>query len=101
MERAPNGNYICQYNQHVECETPDCSKCGWNPEVAYRRQKQLREGLGLYDKLYKIPFTGYCEVWAKSAEEALDKADDDQMFFVHYDYGEPVCAENEEEEDNE
>ena len=101
MELAPNGKYICQFNPEIECETPDCSKCGWNPEVAYRRQKQFREGLGMHDKLYTIPFTGYCEVWAKSEEEALDKADAGKMFFAHYDYGNPVCAENEEEDDDE
>ena len=100
MELAPNGKYICQFNPEIECETPDCSKCGWNPKVAYRRQKQLREGLGLFDKKYTIPFTGYCEVWANSAEEAAQKAEDiEQQFFAHYEYGEPVCAEEEEDDE--
>lgn len=100
MERAENGKYICQYNPECECETPECHKCGWNPEVAYRRQKQFREGLGMFEKKYTIPFTGYCEVWANSAEEAAKKAEDiQQQFFAHYDYGDPVCAEKEENDE--
>ena len=98
MERAENGKYICKYNPGCECETMKCHKCGWNPAVAYRRQKQFREDLGMFEKKYTIPFTGYCEVWANSAEEAVEKADDiQQQFFAHYDYGDPVCAEKEEE----
>jgi hypothetical protein len=100
MELAPNGKFICQFNPEIECENPECHKCGWNPKVAYHRQKQFREGLGLFEKKYTVPFTGYCEVWAKSAEEAAEKADDiQQQYFAHYDYGEPVCAEEEVEED--
>lgn len=99
MERAANGKYICQYNPECECDTPECHKCGWNPSVAIHRQKQLREGLGLFDKKYKIPFTGYCEVWANSAEEAAKKADNDDMFFVEYDFGDPICLEEEEKDE--
>ena len=48
-------------------------------------------------KLYKIPFTGYCEVWAKSPEEAAEMAEDiEKQFFAHYDYGDPECLEKEE-----
>ena len=99
MELAPNGKYICQFNPEIECETPDCSKCGWNPEVSYARQKQFREGLGMFDKKYTIPFTGYCEVWANSAEEALENAAANQQHFAHYHYGEPVCAEKEADDE--
>lgn len=50
------------------------------------------------DKRYKVPFTGYCEVYARSPEEAADMADDlEKQFFAHYDYGEPICLEKEEE----
>ena len=45
--------------------------------------------------LYKVPFTGYCEVWATSPEEAVEKADNEQAFFAHYDFGEPICLEKE------
>ena len=49
-------------------------------------------------KLYRVPFTGYCEVWAKSPEEATDKADTvEQQFFAHYDYSNPICLEKEDE----
>ena len=100
MELAPNGKYICQYNPECECENPECHKCGWNPKVSYSRQIQFREGLGLHDKLYVIPFTGYCEVWAKSEEEAADKAEDEQQrFFVHYNYDRPVCVGEEDEDE--
>jgi hypothetical protein len=99
MERAENGKYICLYNPECECTSPECHKCGWNPEVAKCRQKELRRKLGLDDKKYKVPFTGYCEVYAYSAEEAAEKADDiQQQFFAHYDYGTPVCLEKEEED---
>lgn len=51
-------------------------------------------------KMYKVPFTGYCEVWAKSPEEAVDNAEDiERQFFAHYDYGDPICLEKEEEDD--
>ena len=43
------------------------------------------------EKKYTIAFTGYCEVWAKTEEDALDKADDGDMFFVHYNFDTPVC----------
>lgn len=50
-------------------------------------------------KLYKIPFTGYCEVWAETPEEAAKKADDDELFTVQYDFGEPICMEKEEKDE--
>jgi hypothetical protein len=99
MERASNGKYICQYNPECECEELKCSKCGWNPSVSARRQRVQRERSGLLEKKYKVSFTGYCEVWANSPEEAADKAENiDQQFFAHYDYDEPVCLEEENDE---
>lgn len=74
MEKAENGKYICQYNPECECETLECHKCGWNPEVAKRREKAFMKQYGP-EKLYKVPFTGYCEVWAKSPEAASEKAE--------------------------
>ena len=98
MEKDADGKYICQYNPECGCDIPECHKCGWNPEVAKRRLKKFREESGLPAKLYKIPFTGYCEVWANSAEEAEEKAETiEQQFFAHYDYGDPICLEKEEE----
>ena len=47
---------------------------------------------------YTVPFTGYCEVWADSPEEAAEKAEAvKQQFFAHYDYDDPICLEKEEE----
>lgn len=51
------------------------------------------------EKKYTIPFTGYCEVWAESPEEALHKADNDKLFFLQYHFGEPTCKEDENELD--
>ena len=87
---------ICMYNQEVVCDSVKCDKCGWNPVVAERRLKNYMEDRMPDSKLYKIPFTGYCEVWAESPEEAENKADNDEMFFVHYDFGTPVCKEDED-----
>ena len=53
----------------------------------------------LGSKLYRIPFTGYCEVWAETLEEATKKAEKDEMFTVMYDFGDPICLEKEEEDD--
>ena len=86
----------CDYNDQVVCNKRECYHCGWDPEVA---QERLREYSGI-PKLYRIPFTGYCEVWAKSPEEAADLAEDIQkQFFAHYDYGDPVCLEKEDEDE--
>lgn len=50
-------------------------------------------------KKYKIPFTGYCEVWADSQEEALEEAENESMYFVEYNFGDPTCEEDENELD--
>ena len=51
-------------------------------------------------KQYRVPFTGYCEVYAGDPEEAADLADDpEKHFFAKYDYGEPICLEKEEEDE--
>lgn len=88
---------VCQFNDAVVCDSKECYHCGWDPEVANARKEALvREVSGR--KLYKVPFTGYCEVWAKSPEEAAEKAEDiEQQFFASYDYGDPVCLSKEEE----
>lgn len=88
---------ICWYNTAIMCDSEECYRCGWHPEVAEARNKKLLSSTG-DQKLYKVPFTGYCEVWATSPEEAADKAENiDQQFFAHYDYGDPVCSEKDEE----
>ena len=82
----------CPNNSAVVCDTPaNCHRCGWNPEVAEARLRDLAGGAVEIppDKLYKIPFTGYCEVWANSPEEALERAEDEKMFTVFYDFGTP------------
>ena len=88
MERA------CQYNDGVVCDSSECYHCGWDPAVGRERLKALS-----ISKLYKIPFTGYCEVWAESPEEAADKADNDEMFFVHYDFGDPISTAKEDDDE--
>lgn len=82
----------CPYNDGVGCADKTCEKCGWYPPVAEERKKDLMD-----TKLYKVPFTGYCEVWAKSPEEAADKAEDiEQQFFAQYDYQKPICLSKED-----
>ena len=89
----------CQYNIEVICEREECHRCGWNPDVEKAR-KRANEKKYLPEKLYKVPFTGYCEVWATSQEDATEKAESiDQQFFAHYDFGDPECQEKEEEDE--
>ena len=85
---------ICPYNNGCECDTPDCERCGWFPPVAAERKKEV-----MSLTRYKIPFTGYCEVWAKSEEEAAAKADNGDMFFADYDFGDPINLAKEEEDE--
>ena len=88
---------ICEYNTAIMCDSEECYHCGWHPDVAGARKKKLLDAAN-NQKLYKVPFTGYCEVWATSPEKAAEKAEDiDQQFFAQYDYGDPVCLEKEEE----
>lgn len=89
--------FVCHHNRGVQCECPECDSCGWNPEVARARLSKITKGGNPMTKLYKIPFTGYCEVWAKNPEEAADMAEDiEKQFFAHYDYGEPECLKKED-----
>ena len=99
MAKTEDGKHICQYNNGCACETQNCHKCGWNPEVAERRLKDIKEGLKMGEKKYRIAFTGYCEVWAESEEKALDKADNDEMFFIHYEFADPVCESKERDDE--
>ena len=87
---------ICPHNYELDCDTLKCESCGWNPEVARARVEKVMKNMS-NSKLYRVPFTGWCEVWAESLEEAVDKADDEQMFTVHYDFGDPKCMSKEEE----
>ena len=91
---------ICKHNVEVLFDCRECHRCGWNPEVEKARKKANENLYGIPVKLYKVPFTGYCEVWATSPEDAAEKADSiDQQFFAHYDFGNPECQVK--EEDNE
>lgn len=99
MEIDFDGKVICQYNRACSCDVPDCDNCGWNPVVSERRLNKIRRKLGVKENKYTIPFTGYCEVWAVSEEDAIEKADDGDMFFVEYKFSDPVC--NDEEDENE
>ena len=40
-------DYGCKFTSGVHCEVkegaePDCSKCGWNPDIAYKRKEILK-----------------------------------------------------------
>ena len=90
----------CDYNQAIICDSAECYHCGWDPKVAKARQDALTEGRYMDQKLYKVNFLGYCEVWAKSPEDALEKAEDlDQQFFAHYEYSKPICLSKEENDE--
>jgi hypothetical protein len=84
----------CQYNKAIICDSAECYHCGWDPNVTKERMKAM-----LGEKKYKIPVTGHFEVWANSPEEALEKADNDDVFFAHYDFGDPECLEKENEDE--
>ena len=93
--------FVCPHNKEVDCSKRACGSCGWNPLVAKARLRKIVGG-GVKmpnDKLFQIPFTGYCEVWAESPEEAAYMADRDEMFFVDYKFGEPICMEREVEDE--
>ena len=85
--------FVCPYNKEVDCAKSNCEKCGWYPPVEKKRKEEIMEL-----KLYRVPFTGYCEVWAKTSEEATEKADDiKQQFFAHYNFMPPICLSKEEQ----
>ena len=92
----------CPHNEEVVCESYKCNNCGWNPKVARARYTKITGGVARMpnDKLYRVPFTGYVEVWADSKEEAEDLAEDfSTQFFAHYEYGEAECTEKEDEDE--
>jgi hypothetical protein len=90
---AKKDTFVCPHNKEVDCDAAKCEHCGWYPPVAKKRKDEI-----MALKLYKVPFTGYCEVWAKSPEEAVKMADTvEQQFFAHYDYDDPICLSKEEE----
>jgi hypothetical protein len=93
---------VCIYNEDVDCNVANCAHCGWNPEVAAKRTQAYKmaqlQAKFPGQKLYKIPFTGYCEVWARSPEDAVDQAGNEDMFFVHYEFEKPTCLTKEDDE---
>lgn len=39
-----NDHEKCKYNHEVNCDgCKECKKCGWNPDVAKERKKEIRE----------------------------------------------------------
>ena len=88
----------CPHNQAIDCAKIDCENCGWHPDVIEKRKKAAHDGRIGDLKCYKIPFTGYCEVWAKTPEEAVEKADNGTMFYLEYDFDDPICLAKEESE---
>ena len=94
-----NHEFVCPHNDGVDCKLHYCDNCGWNPAVAEARLTEIIAKMPV-EKKFTIPFTGYCEVFAKDPEEALAKAEDTQhQFFAYYDYGKPVCSEKEDEDE--
>ena len=93
-----DAEHLCHFNKDVLCDNHTCMSCGWNPVVEKARIKAMMAP----ERLYRIPFTGYCEVWAKSAEEAAEKAEDiKQQWYADYDYGKPVCLDKEDDDEDE
>ncbi len=85
----------CQYNKAIVCDSHECYHCGWDPEVAKKRSEELMKTV-TEPKPYKVSFAGHYEVWAKSPEEAIDKARNGDMCFSRYEFGVPECLEKEE-----
>lgn len=97
MSRKASKENPCVHNDGVVCNVQHCDTCGWNPIVAKARMESILGKDAMAElKLYKVPFTGYCEVWAKSEEDADAKADGGEMFFAHYEFGDPICVEKED-----
>lgn len=84
--------FVCPHNAEVDCELRECDRCGWNPPVAKARLKAITDC-----KKFIVPFTGYSEVWARTPEEAVEKTDNEEAFFIHFEYGDPICEEDENE----
>ena len=83
---------ICIYNKRVECDDHKCDRCGWNPTVVEERMDVISGK----QKQYRIPVAGYCEVWARSPEEAVGKAKDTlEHSSTHFNYGNPERIEKE------
>jgi hypothetical protein len=40
-ERDESGCWLCPYQFSVGCKRRECNKCGWNPEVAKARTKEI------------------------------------------------------------
>ena len=98
MDVDTDGKIVCPHNRECRCEYLDCDNCGWNPAVAKHRLKCYKAGVNMFDKKYEIPFTGRCEVWAKSPEEAAEKARRGDTFTIERDFGDPVCQEDDDDE---
>lgn len=50
-EYTPRREILCHYTkcEHIVCNSltsknRDCSKCGWNPNVAYKRKEKYLQG---------------------------------------------------------
>ena len=94
MDTVQN-TFICPHNEGIECSNPECERCGWYPPVeAARKEAIMRDW-----KSYKVPFTGYYEVDARNPEEALDRADNGGAYFAEYKLGDPICLDEEEEDE--
>ena len=89
----PRARKSCPYNPGCHCYKADCERCGFYPPVEEQRKLRL-----MNFKKWKVPLIGHCEVWAKSPEEAIKKADNDEIFFIEYNFGDPIAEDEEESE---
>ncbi len=89
----------CPHNKAIDCAKVDCENCGWHPDVIEKRKKAALDGRIGNLKLYKVPFTGFCEVWATSPEDASEKADNGVAFYFEQDFEDPICLAKEEEDE--
>lgn len=98
MKRDIDDSIICPNNSECRCEDAKCEKCGWDPTVAEHRLADVKRRMGIDGKFYRIPVFGYYEVYAYSAEHALEKAEKNQVFTDMLTLGEPICMEREAED---
>lgn len=45
-KRGPSRLWVCPYAENVNCKNRRCLECGWNPEVAKERSRQILMAMG-------------------------------------------------------
>ena len=80
--------FTCPHNMAIHCYKEECERCGWYPPVAEKRKREI-----MSTKTYQIPFTGHCEVFATSPEEAAEKARNGELLSIEHVFGDPITDE--------